>query len=131
MSEPKQAPLAVRREALVRQCAEQRDQLALLVHSVRTPLDGGPVGRVRSSLDTVRGWAANVLNSPLRLKLGVPLALAAAAGGVAAVRRKRAGRAAHAAAPHGSAVVPLLTRGLALWNTVQPLLPHVRAFLKR
>lgn len=115
MSERQPLSLAARREALQRQCAEQRDVLALQVRSVRSPLgsahDGKPQG-------LAAGLLSRVLGSPLPVKLGVAIA---AVAGVAVARRRHA-----KAAPQHSIPTPLLTRALALWNTVQPLLAHLR-----
>lgn len=89
--------LAARRAALVRQCAEQRDQLALELLSLRGPLEGGSGGGLRGLLLG-------------RFKR--PLMIAAFVAGALALKRTRG--------------LPFTGKLMSLWQMAQPLVSLLR-----
>jgi hypothetical protein len=92
MSEP---TLAERHTALVNLCGDQRDDLYNQVHAITAPI----AQRVSGIQHLLAGK-------------GKLIAIASAAVGIVAMRRKRA--------------LPLVASALSLWKTAQPLLAMLR-----
>jgi len=137
--------LAARRAALLQQCAEQRDQLALQAHSLRAPLAGGPAGmassawsRIKDSASSALGGAiGSVKNSAASGKLKVPLLVAGVVTGALVARRiQRRGQATPLARQRRSLLAKvksmsataksLSASAKSLWATAQPLLAMLR-----
>lgn len=103
----KPAELAARREALLRLCAEQRDQLALEVYSIRGPLHGNPDG----SAPQPGGPFSGLLGKLVSGRFKAPVLVAGAVAGALLLKRTRG---------------LSLTRAMALWQTAQPVLAMIR-----
>lgn len=103
MNEP---TLAQRREALVAQCAAQRSEAAQEVSMMFAPSVSG------GSLVSMLTRGAGIMELLKGRNLKVPLAIAGVVIGIVAVRPRR--------------MVPLLTTGYALFQTLQPVLNMLR-----
>lgn len=103
----KHTSLAARREALLRLCAEQRDQLALEVYSIRGPLHGNADG----SASAPGGPFSGVIGKLLSGRFKAPVLVAGAVAGALLLKRTRG---------------LSFARVMALWQTAQPILAMVR-----
>lgn len=103
--------LALRRAQLVSDCAQQREDLAAQVASLRAPSGSAAVGGLLAGLGPVAGLLAGL--GPAKDWLArhgkLRLALAGAALGLAVTRRRQ--------------LLSIATAGFSLWRTVRGALP--------